>query len=121
MRYPRLLASALLLLTTALPIWANDIQLISRSVRANIAWEKGSVDSDASNLSADGRFAVFTTRFPINSQDINAQDDVILFDRATGEITLVSRAEDNSDGAAGVGARCVGCASGVRRLGGRLR
>lgn len=86
----RFLTFAFLLLTAVSPIQASDIQLVSHSERAVFAWDRADLGDSLSNFSADGRFAVFGTRSPINGLDINAQNDVVLLDRTTGELTLVS-------------------------------
>lgn len=90
MRHLWPVAFALFLFIVHSSTWASDIQLISHSVRAEIAWEQATVEQGTSNLSADGRFMVFTTDNPVSPQDTSASDDVILFDRLTGERTLVS-------------------------------
>lgn len=97
MRHLWPVAFALFLFTAHSPTWASDIQLVSHSVRAAIAWDQAEVYPIGANLSADGRFAVFTTDNPTSSLDINAGDDVILLDRATGEITLVSHAASDPE------------------------
>ena len=51
-------------------------------------------------ISADGRFVVFHVNYDSSKVDgdTNGEDDVIMWDRLTGEYTIVSRANDGSLG-----------------------
>ena len=83
---------SLCLLLIAAPAIANDIRLVTRSERAALAWDSSRVTVDGAGISADGRFVVYETNHPVNAQDLGTDDDVILHDRLSGEVILVSHA-----------------------------
>lgn len=52
----------------------------------------GNRDSTAPSISADGRFVVFASEdFDLVPDDLNLRGDVFLYDRVSGETTLLSR------------------------------
>ncbi len=59
----------------------------------------GNRDSASPSISADGRYVVFASQaFNLIPGDINRREDVFLYDRATGETVLISRADDGAQG-----------------------
>jgi Tol biopolymer transport system component len=91
MRYAK--TAAFLLALAALPAGAVEVELISR-IPPRLAPETGSGGSLNADLSADGRFVVFTSaaeNLVSGVADRNRGFDVFLYDRAAEETVLVSR------------------------------
>jgi uncharacterized repeat protein (TIGR01451 family) len=79
---------------------AGTITLVSH----NVANPNATGNSGSSNpsISADGRYVAFSsTASTLRGADFNSADDVFVFDRDTGVVTLVSHAAGAADSAAG--------------------
>ena len=96
MRYPSIPLFCLCLLLVTAPAIANDIRLVTRTERPALAWEGADVNPDGAGMSADGRFVVYETGHPVSSQDLNSNRDVVLLDRSSGEVILVSHTATDS-------------------------
>jgi Tol biopolymer transport system component len=89
-RYTRAAACAAFLLSA--PAWAGKIDLVSRRDPGSVAPELIG-DAQSAALSADGRWAAFTStalNLVAGQNDGNNGTDVFLLDRQSGTITLVS-------------------------------
>jgi Tol biopolymer transport system component len=90
------------LLLAAPPARAGHLELPYR-VPPRRSADTASGSSSVSSLSADGRFLVFLSNAPNlapGQVDLNLADDVFLYDRVAGTVTLVSRTADSSNCAA---------------------
>ena len=76
---------------------ASDIQLVTRSERANVGLDSAEFPDRGRFVSADGRFVVYESRDPVGDLDGNDSWDVLLFDRTTGETTLISHVAGDSE------------------------
>src|SRR5262249_35446999 len=70
------------------PAFASHIQLAS----TDSAGHTGIGTADYADITAGGRYVVFSTEAQLVPDDTNAFDDVYLKDLSTGQTTLVSRA-----------------------------
>lgn len=91
------------LVLAATPAGAAQVELLS-SIPASRASGTANGASRTAALSADGRWAAFTSNAPNlvpGMADENNDNDVFLHDRATGETILVTRSADDEDRAVG--------------------
>src|SRR5262249_11718301 len=78
------------------PAWAQQVQLLSKRGGPASDTAGGTSSVAASSFSTDGRYQVFTSTAenlaPGQVEANHNQNDVFLFDRITGAVTLVSHA-----------------------------
>ena len=77
----------------------GQVTLVSRAPDGTSGNRSSGTFDDGAVVSADGRYVVFDSyASDLVAGDTNGDGDVFLFDRTTGQVTLVSRAPDGTSG-----------------------